>query len=202
VYDYFAITNNPYPYTLERFFSNEHMVEHYVDRNAGVGSRIEVGRVDSILVPLEHFSSDPVHLMLGVGVGNSSSSLLGSAYVGAYFTLLGRYTDCTAAAQFLVEIGVLGLLLVLLLYWLIFRDSLVVAGEDQSLIGSLALGWIGITAVITVATFYKNIVGFESLSYLFWYISGLIAARRTRLALAGGAIRTRPVLTMAPGARA
>src|SRR5262249_13522050 len=126
----------------------------------------------------------------------------GSPYVGTYFTLLGRYTDCTAASQFLVEIGVVGLLLVLLLYWLIFRDSLAVAREDPSLIGSLALGWVGITAVITVATFYKNIVGFESLSYLFWYISGLIAARRTRLALAGSAIRTRPVLTMAPGARA
>jgi hypothetical protein len=186
VYDYFAI-------------SNEKAVTHYVDRDAGIGTRIEVGRVDSIVVPLQHFATDPVRLMLGVGIGNSSSSALGPGYVGAYFSLLGRYTDCTGASQFLVEIGVVGTALVLLLYWLIFRDAIVVAREDDSLFGSLALGWAGVTAVITFATFYKNIVGFESLSYLFWYISGLIAARRTRLALAGAVTRTRPVLTISPG---
>ena len=202
VYDYFAVTNNPYPYTLESFFSNEKLVEHYVDRDAGVGSRIEVGRVDSLVVPMQHFAADPVHLMLGVGVGNSSYSSLGANYVGAYFSLLGRYTDCTAASQFLVEIGLVGTALVLLLYWLIFRDSIAVASQDDSLIGAIALGWTGVTAVIVVATFYKNIVGFESLSYLFWYVSGLIAARRTRLELSTAAARTRPVLSLSPGVRA
>jgi hypothetical protein len=202
VYDYFAITNNPYPYTLERFFTNEKAVAHYVDRDAGVGSRIEVGRVDSLVVPLQHFATDPVHLMLGVGVGNSSYSSLGPGYAGAYFSLLGRYTDCTAAAQFLVEIGVVGTALVLLLYWLIFLDSIAVASRDGSLLGALALAWVGVTAVIAVATFYKNIVGFESLSYLFWYVSGLITARRTRLALGTAAAQTRPVLSLSPGVRA
>jgi hypothetical protein len=122
--------------------------------------------------------------------------------VGAYFSLLGRYTDCTAASQFLVEIGVVGTALVLLLYWLIFLDSIAVANHDSSLIGAIALAWVGVTAVIAVATFYKNIVDFESLSYLFWYVSGLIAARRTRLALGTAAAQARPVLSLSPGARA
>jgi hypothetical protein len=183
IYDYFSVRNNPYPYTVESFFSNKKLVRHYLDPGTDLGSRREAGRIDSLVVPLQTLSSDPVKLMLGVGIGNGSGSSLGNVYTGAYYELLGRYTNQSSAADFIVEIGLLGITLVLLLYWLIFRDAFAVAMQDSSIVGAVALGWLGTTAVITVATFYKTIHYFESLSYLFWYFSGLIAAQRMRLAL-------------------
>jgi hypothetical protein len=46
--------------------------------------------------------------------------------------------------------------------------------------------------VIAVATFYKGVTGFESLSYLFWYLSDLIAATRMRLSTTAVAARMPP----------
>ena len=46
----------------------------------------------------------------------------------------------------------------------------------------MAVGWIGVVVVITLATFYSAIHLFASLSYMFWYFSGIIAARRMQLA--------------------
>jgi len=200
IYDYFSVKNNRYPYTVESFFTNKKAVGHYLDQGTDIGSRREAGRIDSLIVPLQTLASDPVQLTLGVGIGNGSGSSLGSVYAGAYYDLLGRYTNQSSAAAFLVEIGLLGTSLVLLLYWLIFRDAYVLSMQGSSIIGALALGWLGTTAVIAVATFYKTIHYFESLSYMFWYFSGLVAAERMRLTLnvrpvAGEIPRRPPALT-------
>jgi hypothetical protein len=183
IYDFFAVANNPYPYTLESFFSDKKRVMTYLDKNTDVGSRGEVGRVDAIVAPIQEFSSDPVHLMFGVGIYNASYSGLGNNFTGEYYPLLGRYAGETSGATFLVETGMLGLALVLLLYWLVFRDAVFVARHDTSIIGALALGWLGIMVVMVIATFYKTLHAFESLSYLFWYFAGVIAAQRMRLEL-------------------
>jgi hypothetical protein len=193
IYDFFAVANNPDPYTLESFFSNKKQVVGYLDRNADVGARGGSGRVDSVVVPLQVFSSDPVHLMFGVGICNASPSGLGSSFTGEYYALLGRYTMQTSGAAFLAETGVLGLGLALLLDWLVFRDAVFVARRDNSLFGALALGWLGIMVVIVIATFYKSLHFFESISYLFWYFAGVIAARRTRLELGAQTRGARPV---------
>ena len=102
----------------------------------------------------------------------------------------------------MVEIGVLGLALVLLLYWMIVRDAVAVAAHDRTIIGALALGWVGVTSVIVMATFYKNIHAFESLSYIFWYFSGVIAATRTRLELSVAEEHSRLILSAPAGHRA
>lgn len=180
IYDFFAQANNPYPYTLESLFSNKKRVMTEIDKQTDVGSRGEVGRVDAIMAPLQEFSSDPVHLMFGVGIYNASYSGLGSNYTGEYYPLLGRYTIETSGAAFLIETGILGLAMTLLLEWLVFRDAIFVARHDTSIFGALALGWLGVMVVIVIATFYKSLHYFESLSYLFWYFAGVIAARRTR----------------------
>jgi hypothetical protein len=184
IYNYFGQVDNPYPTTIQNFFGNKQRVERYVDQGADVGTRKEAGRLDSLWVPLQQFSSDPVHLMFGVGIGNASHSTLGHGFVGQYYALLGRYVDVSSASTFICELGLMGLGMVFWLYWLIFRDALAVAVGARGLMESIALGWVGITAVITIATFYKSIHAFESLSYLFWYFSGLVAATRMRMRMA------------------
>jgi hypothetical protein len=80
----------------------------------------------------------------------------------------------------LLELGVVGLFGVLALMWMIFKDSYIVAQRGDDLIGTLAAGWAGVVAVITLSTLYSEIIAPTSLPYLFWYFSGLIAAARMR----------------------
>ena len=183
IYDYFSTRDNPYPVTIASFFGNEQNVEHYVNQNAELGTRKEAGRLDAITVPLHGLASDPVKLVFGVGIGNASHSSLGGNFNGAYYALFGRYAGISSASTFILEIGLLGLALVFWLYWLIFRDSLFVAANSPGTLGGIALGWTGITIVMAISTFYKATHVFDSLSYLFWYFSGLIAAGRMRITL-------------------
>jgi len=88
-----------------------------------------------------------------------------------------RYAGKELAGQ----LGMLGLLLLFIIYAMLFFDSIAVAREDKGLIGSMAAGWIGIMAVIGAATFYTSIHLFTMLSFLFWYFAGMVAARRTQL---------------------
>jgi hypothetical protein len=182
IYDY-LIQNRPGAPTLVDFFTNEKQVDSYLGKDAqlGITGSKSVGRVDSIIVPLKTLMKDPAHLVFGYGIGNVSFSTLGPEFVGQYFAVFQFFLQ-TTFTRLVLEIGLFGSCLVLLLYWMIFKDARIVAAHDQSFIGALALGWAGFTAVIVVANFYKELVGSDALSCLFWYYSGLIAAQRLRLA--------------------
>lgn len=182
VYNYFAQHNNPYPTTLADFFTEKGRMERYLEKGTGPGTREDVGRIDAVMVPLREFSDDPVRLAFGFGIGNASHSALGTQFVGRYYSAFGPYATVTSAGAFLLEIGVLGTSLVGLLYLLVFNDARAVARGHSGLVGAIAIGWTGITVLMAIATFYKSIHSFESLSYLFWYFSGVIAAERVRLA--------------------
>jgi hypothetical protein len=180
VYDYME-RNNPYYIGIEQFFTNEKAVDQYLDTHAAVGAQRETGRIDAVLVPLKRLSNDPVQLTFGLGIGNASHSSLGPQFVGAYFPLYAGFL-VSSLSIFILEIGIFGTALVFVLYWLVLRDSLAVARMDNSLTGWIAVGWAGVAVLVVVATPYKGMHTYGSVSYLFWYFSGLIAARRMRLA--------------------
>jgi O-antigen ligase len=181
VYDHF-VADRPYGGTsISEFMTDRDKFEGYLYKGADVGAAGGVGRGDAILVPIRELAKDPPQLVFGLGLGNASDSALGPGFRGRYFTLYGPFI-MHSFALLMLEFGLLGVCLVLLLYWLIFRDSVVVARTSNDSKGVLALGWIGITAVIAAGSTYKNLITFESLSYLFWFYSGLIAAERMRIA--------------------
>ena len=100
-------------------------------------------------------------------------------FTGKYFQKFAPFLK-SSASVFILEIGLLGLALALLIDYLIYRDSRIVAEADGGVIGTLAVGWAGVTAVMVMATFYAPIAVSEALSYLFWYFSGVVAAQRVR----------------------
>jgi hypothetical protein len=180
VYDYVQ-RFNPYFISITDFFTSEHAMEHYVDTKSGLGTRHQVGRIDAIVTPFKRLAGDPVQLAFGVGVGNASHSSLGEQYTGEYFALYDHF-EITAISVFMIEIGVLGTALVFVLYFLIFNDALVVARADDTLMGPVAIGWVAITLIFIVSMPYKPLHVSVSMSYLFWYLSGMVAARRMYLA--------------------
>ncbi len=190
VYDY-LISHNKYKTNVTDFFTQSQKMEKYLGKNAqlGVSDYREAGRLDAIIVPLRTLSKDPSHLVFGLGMGNASNSSWGDQFIGEYFPMFEFFLQ-TNVTRLLLELGLAGVGLIMLLYWTIYKDCLVVAANDRGLRGALAAGWAGFTAVIVIANFYKDLVPSDALSCLFWYFSGLVAAQRMRLA--HGSVQKRP----------
>lgn len=171
--------------SLLGFFTDEKQLETYLEgkRPVAIGERRAASRGDSIKVPLQYLSRDPVHFAFGLGLGNATHSSIGKDYTGSYYDLLGHFA-ITSFSVFLLEIGVLGTVFVFLLYAMIALDALAVAKMDAGQTGAVAAGWIGVVAIMAASTFYVPIHVYAGVSYLFWYFSGVVAARRAELALA------------------
>jgi hypothetical protein len=179
IYDSF-IAEREYAVPLMDFISDPERMKRYLSTTDDIGVvGKDVGRLDSIVVPWRRLSADPAQLAFGYGIGNVSHSALGHGFVGRHFQAFGAFADFTFS-RLLLELGVLGLFGVLALLWMIFRDSHVVSQRGDGVISTLAAGWAGVVAVITLSTLYSEVIAPTSLSYLFWYLSGLIAAARMR----------------------
>jgi hypothetical protein len=176
--------NSPYKDRkgLLDFFTNEQQVSNYINdkKDVGFGTKRLVGRGTAIRFPLQYLARDPVNLAFGLGIGNASHSSLGNNFTGKYYDLFQNFV-VSAAAAFLLELGLVGTGLVFVLYWLTFTDTLNVSKQDEGLMSALAAGFIGVIAVMSVAEFYDVTHAYVSLSYPYWYFAGAIASRRGEL---------------------
>jgi hypothetical protein len=185
IYDALIVVR-PHAMTVGEFFTNPERVEEYLSTpGADVGASKTMGRLDSIVVPLRVLARDPAQLVFGLGVGNASHSSLGVRFTGRYNYILEPFLITTFAVV-VSELGLLGICLLLWVHWLILSDCRVMARSEDRLMSSIALGWAGVTMVMVLSLPYKNLIPYSSLTFLFWYFSGLIAAGRMRLAYAPG----------------
>jgi hypothetical protein len=184
IYDYY-IVKSEFGVPIMEFFSDERRMDSYLDQQASIGRRdlANVGRKDAFVVPLKEMAREPTRFAFGLGIGNASHSALGPQFSGDYYIKFRPFMQ-SAATTFILEIGMLGLLLAAAVQYLIYRDSRIVAEVDRGVIGTLAVGWVGVSAVIAIAIFYATLEGSEAISYLYWYFSGVVAAHRTRLGYA------------------
>jgi hypothetical protein len=179
IYDSF-IADREYAVPLMEFLSDPDRMKRYMSTTDDVGVvDKDVGRLDSIVVPWRRLSADPAQLAFGYGIGNVSHSALGHGFIGRHFQVFGPFADLSFS-RLLLELGLMGLIGVYALMWMIFRDSQVVSQRGEDLKATLAAGWAGAVAVIALSTLYGEIIAPTSLSYLFWYFSGLVAAARMR----------------------
>ena len=86
----------------------------------------------------------------------------------------------TSFTYILLDMGVLGIVLVVLLNIVVLRDALTLAHHDQKLISGLATGWTAVTLIMSISLIYTTVHQAESLAYPYWYISGVLAAERVR----------------------
>ena len=160
------------------FFTDQKKLSHYLASNAkGVGTKKDIRRGDAINVTVDYLEKDPIRLALGIGIGSASPSQLGPAFEGDSHALFGGFLNLSFT-YFLLETGVLGMGLILLLHWLVFRDSLELARLDHGIAGAFAIGWSGVVALMALSLFYVSIHLYESVTYLYWYFAGYVAAQR------------------------
>ena len=177
---------NHYKVEIVDFFTNPQELDKYLagtgqHDTAGLGTKKMVHRGDAIVFPIHYLSKDPALLAFGLGLGNVSPSNLGKNFQGSYYSLFQNIL-VISFAYFLLEFGLFGVLLIGILFWLVFSDSLAVARGDDSLLGAVAAGWTGIVAVFLIATVYNDFHYFTSVTFLYWYMAGMICARRMSMA--------------------
>jgi hypothetical protein len=125
-------------------------------------------------------------LAFGFGIGNVSRSALGLQFTGEHFQRYGHFVQ-SLASLLLWETGLLGTLLSLLIFAMLFIDAYRVSRGDDFM-AALALGAMGVFAVMAACLPYATSITSGALTYLFWYLAGLVAAERAR-SLARGAPR-------------
>jgi hypothetical protein len=180
-YDY-LMKDRPYSVPLKEFVTDPERLERYVWKKQEIGTTKEVGRVDAALVALTAVSSDPARFFFGYGIGNVSESGLGHGFSGAHNRLYGPFIEWSFSLVVL-ELGMGGFALILVLMWLVYRDARSVSRHHDGIIGAVAAGWVGVTVLMVISILYMPLITQTSLSYLFWYFAGLIAAGRMRRAV-------------------
>jgi hypothetical protein len=144
------------------------------------GKGYDTGRIDSIVLSIRELSSDPIHLLVGLGMGNVASSfanVLAGEYSEKYFDYGVRVTTI---AYLLWETGIIGVLLVTILLYMIFSDAKRVS-KDDGYIGMLGLGWSAVVIVVSISMFYKTLIEQNVISYLFWFFSGYMVSQNAKL---------------------
>lgn len=178
VYDYYGQMRADGGGRLIDYVSDQNKLDRYVFAEGGrPGER--PGRGTAIKAPMKEMSREPTRFGFGYGIGNASNSALGPQFSGRYYVNFAPYLQ-TLASVFVLEIGFLGLGLAFWICWMIYRDARIVARSEAGLYGALATGWAGVTVVVAASAFYNVHFNSVAISYLFWFGSGLVAARRMR----------------------
>jgi hypothetical protein len=174
------------PYKNERditnYFTNQKNLSRYISSNvSGVGAREQgVRRADAITVPLQYLMKDPVLISFGLGLGSVSSGNLGNNFKGEYFAIFEPFLF-VSFTFLLLEVGVFGLLIIGVLFWMVFWDTLAVAHRDDALTGGIAAGWLGVVVLVAIAVTYNAVHESIAITYLYAYFSGVVCARRMAL---------------------
>lgn len=188
------VADREYGTPIGEFLSDPMHIRRYLYHEQQVGTTQQgVGRVDAIVVPLQNLVQSPTRLVFGYGIGNASHSALGPGFVGQYNAVFRPFLT-SAFGRLALELGLLGMGLILALMWLVYRDAKIVAKRDDGWMGAFSAGWVAVTVVITISLFYKEITAHASLSFLFWYFAGVVAAARMKQPAMAPAAATMPVV--------
>ena len=161
------------------FYTSEKITEYMyksADANKIKGEEGEYGRIDSIILAYQANTDNFFRMIWGVGIGNAAVSFskkFEGEYTDEYQRLGGKGT---AVSHFIWEIGIFGILYIIWFFILIFYDSMKLK-KDESVIGSIALGWLGVTSIAFLTLFYQNILAKDALVYTYFFFSGYISAK-------------------------
>jgi hypothetical protein len=157
-------------------FVGEAGFERYLYSGAAEEGANYIGRFDSLQFAMDNISREPLKLAFGLGAGNTSTSFL-AAFDGQYAHYFDRYgVGMTQLTQLLWEVGIVGVLAYLLLYYFVFLDARTVARSNDQF-ADIGQAWVAIVVVMAFGLIYKSIFAFNEIGYLFWYFSGLVASR-------------------------
>ena len=161
------------------FFQNTSEVKDYLYRGTKAERPERIHRADAIVLAWKDLSKDSLTLAFGLGMGN---------VMGSYFeSSLGKHTDkmqygaqMLAVTHLFWELGLLGVIVYVTFFVFFFKDALLLKKSDD-IFGSFALGWSAVVVIIGLSLVYKNMIVYNLINFMFWYFSGIVAAKTFRM---------------------
>jgi len=177
VYDHFMKPR--LGHSLFDIIQNKKQVESFLYRGAEGDPGDAVARVDAIYLAYKHLSQNVNTLAFGLGMGNVTGSYFESA-AGKHTEKLQYGAQMLAVTQLFWELGLFGVIVYVTFLFSFFRDAYSLRKSDD-LFGSFALGWSAVVVIIGISLIYKNVLQFNVINFMFWYFSGVVAAKRFRM---------------------
>ncbi len=163
---------------------SEDRIEGYLHKGATTKSdgteKNTIGRVDSITLPFQVFSNQPIKYLFGVGIGNAISKPTSKLTAGKYsYKYIKHGGRMSTASQLIWEIGIVGFLIFMLIMFMIFRDCLALRYGNR-VENNIALASAAVFPIIVITLFYKNSIAIQQPSVCFLFLSGYIASQNYR----------------------
>lgn len=139
-----------------------------------------IGRIDGLQLALTELSKNPAELVFGLGAGSVASPKRNEIVGGDHTDIYMRFDPTRTTFTFLLwEIGILGILFIVIISAMVFFDARKLAGE-KGIVG--AVGLFGSTLILSFPVYllYKNFTHESLLIMLIMFFSGWIAAQNVR----------------------
>ena len=151
--------------------------EWYLYRGSGTDHAPDIiGRLDSIILPVNIMSENWLQLLFGLGIGNVSPAFL-PGMEGEYYAQYREFgIGMTTAGDLIWETGLIGLGIFLFFFFFVWRDArrLARSSEPDRWIGAW---WATSTIIFFFGLVYISYLGFNEVIYMFYLWSGFVTAR-------------------------
>jgi hypothetical protein len=140
-----------------------------------------IGRLDSIILPIQVLSENWMQLLFGLGPGNVSPAFL-PGMEGAYYEEFRRYgLGMTSIGNIIWELGLLGLTVYGILFYYLWRYARLVAksASDLKWIGEW---WSVCVVLLGISLFYKDLMKFDEIGFLLALFGGIVGSMHVRMA--------------------
>ncbi|RJO60189.1 hypothetical protein C4544_05875 [candidate division WS5 bacterium] len=138
-----------------------------------------VGRGDSFLLAYQGVSNSFFTFLFGEGIGSVQDSYL-KKIIKSEEDRKENPATMISISNLIWELGFAGLMVYILIFGFIFKDTYYLR-KDNSIFGYFAFGWTAVVVIIGLSLFYKNILQFNIIHYLFWFFSGLAVSKSFRM---------------------
>jgi len=166
-------------YSILDFFQTKGDIEKYLYKGVEGKQGEDVRRGDAIVLACKELSKDSLSLAFGLGVGNVTGSYFSSLH-GKHTEKLQYAAEKLTVTHLCWELGLLGVIVYVTFFFFLFRDALLLRKSDD-IFGSFALGWSAVIVMMGLCLVYINIMHLNVINLMFWYFSGLVAAKTCRM---------------------
>jgi hypothetical protein len=174
VYDYFMEPRTGK--SIVDFFQEEGSMERYLYQGSEGEAYEQIRRGDTIAIAYRTLSKDIFHTAFGLGIGSTMVATSLESLGGDSLVKLDFEATMLAFTMLFWDLGLVGILIYMLFFIFLYKDA-VLLKANNSIFGDFALGWTAVILIGFVCLIYTNMLLMNSFNLLFWYFSGVIAAK-------------------------
>jgi hypothetical protein len=180
VYDYFM--RHRRPEGILGFLQNERTMKRYLYVGAKSGRMRELARGDMIANTYKRITKDPETLAFGLGLGSTKEAYVDSpSSPGGKRPKIWRFQPAElTVTQLSWDVGLCGLIAYGMFFAFLLGDAWQLK-KTRGMFGAFALGWSSVVIIMAFCTIYLNFLYETAIVYMFWYLSGLVAAKACKM---------------------